>query len=93
MIDGAVQINITAHGMAPLQANIIYAGNRIDLAVPKVNAGTLLPPAELGDSDTAEVGDPVIAIGNPLGIEESASAGIVSALNRDLRESIYDDFI
>jgi serine protease Do len=93
VIDGAVQVNITVRGMPPLQASIIYAGNRIDLAMLKVNAGTPLMAAKLGDSDTAQVGDPVVAIGNPLGIGESASAGIVSALNRNLKESIYDDFI
>ncbi len=90
---GGVQINITVRGMPPLQAKTIYAGRRIDLAVLKVEVGAPLQAAKLGDSDTVLVGDPVVAIGNPLGIGESASAGIVSALNRKLRESIYDDFI
>jgi serine protease Do len=93
VIAGGIQVNVTVRGMPPLQAQVIYAGNRIDLAVLKVNAGTPLPAAKLGDSDTVQVGDPVVAIGNPLGIGESASAGIVSALNRNLKESIYDDFI
>jgi serine protease Do len=61
--------------------------------VLKVEAGTPLQAAKLGGGETVLVGDPVVAIGNPLGIEVSASAGIGSALNRALRESIYDDFI
>lgn len=47
----------------------------------------------IGDSDKLRVGDPVIAIGNPLGLDSSVSMGIVSGLNRDIRETPYDDFI
>jgi serine protease Do len=93
VIAGGVQINITVRGMPPPQAKTIYAGRWVDLSVLQVEAGTPLRAAKLGDSETVLVGDPVVAIGNPLGIGESASAGIGSALNRDLRESIYDDFI
>jgi serine protease Do len=53
-----------------------------DLALLKVRTDQNLVPAELGDSDSLSVGEPVLALGNPLGLELSASAGIVSALSR-----------
>jgi serine protease Do len=61
--------------------------------VIKVDAGHPLPFVSFGDSDTALVGDWVMAIGNPFGLGGSVSLGIVSARNRDIQEGPYDDFI
>ena len=65
----------------------------VDLAVIKVDAGKTLPYLTLADSDTVQVGDPVLAVGNPLGIGTSVSSGIISALNRNLRNSPFDDYV
>ena len=61
--------------------------------VLKVNPDRALPSLQLANSDAARVGDPVLAFGNPLGLGTSLSAGIISALNRDLRDSPMDDYI
>jgi serine protease Do len=58
-----------------------------------VDADHPLPAAHWGDSDSLRVGDQVLAAGNPFGIGLSVSAGIVSALNRDIQDSPYDDYI
>jgi len=61
--------------------------------VLKVESKTPLPFVELGDSSKARVGDWVIAIGNPFGLGGTVTAGIISALNRDIHAGNYDDFI
>ena len=58
-----------------------------------MDAGKTLPYLTLADSDTVQVGDPVLAVGNPLGIGTSVSSGIISALNRNLRNSPFDDYV
>jgi serine protease Do len=58
-----------------------------------VDAERALPVLAFGDSDRLRVGDPVLAIGNPLGVGMSVSSGIVSALNRDIMDTPYDDYI
>ena len=64
-----------------------------DLAVVKVDAGRPLPALQWGDSRNLHVGDPVLTIGNPLGLGMSVSSGIVSALNRDIQDTPFDDYI
>ena len=66
---------------------------RPDLALLKIDAGHPLPTVPWGDSDALRIGDTVIAIGNPLGLSSSISVGVVSALNRDLNETMIDDFV
>jgi len=65
----------------------------IDLAVVKVDVDRKLPILKWGDSEGLRVGDSVLAIGNPLGIGMSVSAGIVSALNRDIEDTPFDNYI
>lgn len=65
-----------------------------DLAILKIDApNTKLKPLKLGDSDVAEVGEWVVAIGNPFGLESSYTVGIISAKGRDLGEGPYDNFL
>lgn len=64
-----------------------------DLALLKIDAGKDLPFVPFGDSEAAEVGDWVIAIGNPFGYGGSVAAGIISARNRQINHGNYDDFI
>jgi serine protease Do len=85
---------VTLSSGTTLKAKIIGdAGFNIDLALLKVEPEKPLPVVKWGDSRKVRVGDAVFAIGNPLGVGESVSAGIVSALNRNIGETPYDDFI
>ncbi len=63
------------------------------MALLRIHAGHALPSVSFGDSDKMRVGDSVIAIGSPFGFDNSASAGIVSAVNRNIMESPFDDYI
>ena len=74
-------------------AEIVATNQRPDLALLKIAAGKPLPYVKFGDSDALRVGEPVIAIGNPLGLSSSLSVGVVSALNRDVNMTMIDDFI
>ena len=71
----------------------LHASRLADLAIVQVDAGHPLTPVQWGDSTKLRVGDQVFAIGNPLGIGVSVSAGIVSGLNRNVEGSPYDDYI
>ncbi|WP_417524557.1 DegQ family serine endoprotease [Marinovum sp.] len=92
VIEGADEILIEFFGGQELPAEVIGTDPKTDIALLKVEAETALPFVSFGDSDTARVGDWVIAMGNPLGQGFSVSAGIVSARNRAL-SGTYDDYI
>jgi serine protease Do len=93
VIQDAYDITVTLQDNQELKATLIATSTVADLAVLKVNAGKPLPTVPFGDSTALRVGQPVVAIGNPLGLGGSVSAGIISALNRDLMSSPYDDYI
>ncbi len=93
VIDGADEILVMLTDGTRLPAKLVGADDKADLAVIKVDAGHPLPFVTFGDSDTAQVGDWVMAIGNPFGLGGSVTLGIVSARNRDIQEGPYDDFI
>ena len=93
VIEKADGIQINFHDGRTLDARIIGLDQATDLAVLKVASDEDLPFVEFADSDLADVGDWVIAIGNPFGFGGSVSAGIVSARNRDIQAGRYDDFI
>ncbi|MFN4227904.1 MAG: DegQ family serine endoprotease [Candidatus Ratteibacteria bacterium] len=76
------------------EAKIIGTDPKTDLALIKINAGRKLPTVKLGDSDKIEVGEWVIAIGNPFGLEETVTVGVVSAKGRSgFGITQYEDFI
>ena len=93
VIDGAEEIVVFLTDGTRLPARVVGADAKMDLAVLKVDAGRELPSVEFGDSDSAEVGDWVMAIGNPFGLGGSVTLGIVSARNRDIQSGPYDNFI
>ena len=93
VIEGAEEIEVYLTDGTRLPAKIIGADDKTDLAVLKVEAGRDLPFVEFGDSDSAVVGDWVMAIGNPFGLGGSVTLGIVSARNRDIQSGPYDQFI
>ena len=85
VVDGAKELTVALADGRTLKAELVGADPYTDLAVIKVDA-TDLPTAEFGDSDDIMVGEPAIAIGNPMGLEfqGSVTAGVISALNRTL---------
>jgi serine protease Do len=93
VVEGGRDITVTLQDNTLLHATILAEASVADLAIIKVDADHPLPVAVFGDSDSLHVGDPVVAIGNPLGLGGSVTAGIVSALNRDIRDTVYDDYI
>ncbi|MFX0547119.1 DegQ family serine endoprotease [Roseovarius sp. S1116L3] len=92
VIERADEIIIEFYEGGELEATVIGTDPKTDIALLKVDADTPLPFVSFGDSDTARVGDWVMAMGNPLGQGFSVSAGIVSARNRAL-SGTYDDYI
>lgn len=92
VIEGADEILIEFFDGEELKASVIGTDPNTDIALLKVEADEALPFVPFGDSDTARVGDWVVAMGNPLGQGFSVSAGIVSARNRAL-SGTYDDYI
>jgi len=93
VIDGAYEVIATFSDGTQLEAKIEAADRLADIALLSVSPPAPLKPAEWGDSSSVKVGDPVLAIGNPLGVGLSVTGGIVSALNRDIMETPYDDYI
>ena len=92
VIEAADEIIIEFFSGEELEAEVIGTDPKTDIALLKVDTDEALPFVSFGDSDTARVGDWVIAMGNPLGQGFSVSAGIVSARNRAL-SGTYDDYI
>jgi len=82
---------VTADGVR-YQATIVGMPGGVDMALLRIDAGRKLPTLAFGDSDRMRVGDTVIAIGSPFGFDNTATAGIISAVNRDVSESPFDDY-
>ena len=93
VIDGADEINVVLQDNTTIKAELLGTDQRTDIAVLKIKTDHPLSQVDFGDSDTAQVGDWVLAIGNPFGLGGSVTAGIVSARGRDIRQGLYDDFI
>jgi serine protease Do len=83
VLDGAVRIRVKLADGKEYSATIIGQDPPTDLAVIKINAPAPLPTARLGDSDKLKVGDWVLAIGSPFGLQQTVTAGIISAKDRD----------
>ncbi len=92
VVDKARDIKVAFSDGRVMEAKLIGTSTEIDIALVKVEA-TGLPYVELGDSDTLEVGDWVVAIGNPFGLNHTVTAGIVSAKGRVIGVGPYDDLI
>ncbi len=93
VVDGADEIQVVLQGGREFKAKVVGTDAPTDSAVLKIDA-TDLPALTLGNSDHLEVGDVVLAIGNPFGIGQTVTMGIVSAIGRgDLGITAYEDFI
>ena len=93
VIADADEVTVVLNDNSRLKAKIIGRDPKTDLALLKVENGESLPFVEFGDSDGARVGDWVIAIGNPFGLGNTVTAGILSARGRDINAGPYDDFL
>ena len=97
VVQGAEQIEVSFSNRDSVRARVVGTDPSTDLALLKVNVDArALRPLDLGSSDRVRVGDSVVAIGNPLGLERSVTAGIISALHRPLtapNEFTIDDVI
>ena len=93
VIMDADEINVILHDDTNLKAKIVGRDPKTDLALLKVETKKPLPAVRWGDSDEAEVGDWIIAIGNPFGLGGTVTAGIISARARVIQAGPYDDFI
>lgn len=93
VISGADEINAIFSDGRTLRAELIGTDEATDVAVLKVEQDEPFPFVDWADSETAQVGDWVMAIGNPFGFGGSVSVGIVSARNRDINSGNYDNYI
>ena len=84
VIDGAASLSVTLDSGARTPARVLGLDTVTDLALLRIETSAPLPVARLGDSSALRVGDEVVAIGNPMGLEQTMTRGIVSGLNRIL---------
>ena len=92
VISGADDILVRV-GDKEYKAKVVGADPYMDIAVLKMETRDQFKPVSFGDSDKARVGDWAVAIGNPFGLGGTVTAGIISARNRDINLTRYDDFI
>ena len=93
VIKGAEDILVRVNGDQEYKATIIGADPLSDIAVLQIETKDKFIPVKFGDSEKARIGDWVIAIGNPFGLGGTVTSGIISARNRTLNLSRYEDFI
>jgi serine protease Do len=93
VVEKADEIKVKLSDEREFTAKIIGRDPKTDLALISIEGARNLTPLSLGDSDKLEVGDWVVAIGNPFGLGNTVTAGIVSAKYRQIGAGSYDNFI
>ena len=93
VVDGAEKVVVTLSDGKSFDAKVLGRDQKTDIAIVKIDAGHELPVATIGDSDQLQVGEWVIAIGNPFGLDHTVTSGIVSAKGRQIGAGPYDSFI
>jgi len=93
VIANAEKVTVIFQDNSRHTAKVIGRDEKTDIALLKVDTGRELPYVTWGNSDNAKVGDWVVAVGNPFGLGGTVTAGIVSALGRNINEGPYDDFL
>ena len=93
VVDGADEIKVKLSGGEEIAAETVGRDPKTDLALLKLKKAGSYPFLVLGDSQKMEIGDWVVAIGNPFGLEHTVTAGILSARSRSLGAGPYDDFL
>lgn len=93
VIKGATAVTVTLANKKEYKTRIVGRDPKTDLAILKIESHESFPASVMGDSDQLKVGDVVIAIGNPFGLNDTVTSGIVSAKDRVIGAGPYDDFI
>ncbi len=93
VVEGAESVDVVLEDGRKLPAEVVGTDPRTDLAVLKVEADEPLPQLDWGGSDEIEIGDWVMAIGNPFGLGGTVTTGVISARARDLGAGPYDDYL
>ncbi len=93
VVAGATKITVILQDNTRHVAELVGTDPKIDLALLKISTKRKLPALLWGDSNKVAVGDWVLAVGNPFGLGGTVTAGIVSALGRDLQQGPFDDFL
>jgi len=93
VVEDADEINITLSSFEEYEATIIGRDPKSDLALIKIEAKHELPAVTFGDSTSLRVGEWVLAIGNPFGLQQTVTAGIISAKGRSINNESYGNFI
>ncbi len=93
VIQGAEDIVVRVNGDKEYKAKVLGSDPGMDIAVLQIETDEKFKPVKFGDSDKARIGDWVIAIGNPFGFGGTVTSGIISARNRSIGLSRYEDFI
>ena len=92
VVDGATQVTVQLTDGRKFTSKDVKTDPKTDLAIVRIEAKDL-PFLELGDSDTMEIGDRVLAIGAPFGLAGTVTHGIISAKGRSLHLNMYEDFL
>ena len=93
VVRGAEKILVTLKDEEQYEATLIGRDRKTDLALIKIEADRDLPFVPFGNSDAVRVGDWVVAVGNPFGLDHTVTAGIISARGRAIGNGPYDDFL
>jgi serine protease Do len=93
VVEHAAEIKVTLEDGSSFQATVRGRDPSTDLALLEIDAGRQLPYVAFGNSERTRVGEWVVAVGSPFGLGNSVTAGIVSAVGRDIHAGPYDDFI
>lgn len=92
VVEKADEITVKLYSQKEYKAKVVGKDKETDLAIIKINAKRL-KPAKIGNSDEVEIGDWVIAVGSPFGLEQTVTQGIISAKGRIIGAGPYDDFL
>jgi serine protease Do len=93
VVERATEIEVATADGKKHKAKVMGVDRKTDLAVLKLQGGGPYAAANLGDSDRVRVGDWVLAIGSPFGLQQTVTAGIISAKGRSIGQGPYDDFL
>lgn len=93
VVGGALWISVRLQNGTVKPATVLAVSPLVDLALLKITVNHPLPTLRLGDGDAVQPGEPVLAVGDPLGVGVSVSAGVVSAARRDIMLTPFDDYV
>src|SRR3984885_12497466 len=93
VVELAASIFVYTSNGARFRAELVGMTVKADIALIRIHTGTKLPAVGFADSDKVRVGDAAVAIGSPYGLNNTVTAGVVSAVDRDIFDSPFDDYI